>query len=279
MSDYYLLRDNQTLGPYTAADIRAWALAGQLPATDIFCPVGGQQWGPLSQWPELASPAPYAPTPTAISGLSAWITRGWETVSTDAGAFILAALIVMGLSILTVGICGPPLSAGLYIMALRKHDGHAVSAGDVMEGFKFFGATWGLALIILIPVMLVMGLVFGIAFAASGKDMEQVLPFLQMGLQLPASAVGYFIGTALLFAIPMIVDLGYGPVQAIEESWAAVKPQFWSYLGAYIILALISSAGMMACGVGMLFTYPLSVACIIAVYRSRFPAKGGRASL
>ena len=33
------------------------------------------------------------------TGLSAWITRGWEIVSTDAGAFVVGTLIVIGLTL------------------------------------------------------------------------------------------------------------------------------------------------------------------------------------
>lgn len=271
MSEYYMLRDNQTAGPHRADEIRAWASAGQLAATDLFAPVGGQQWAPLAQWPELAG----APGVSNLStGLSAWITRGWETVTADPAAFILGMLIVVGLTIVTLGICGPPLSAGIYIMAMRKHDGRPVRAGDVMEGFQYFGATWGLTLIILVPVMLAMGLIFGVAFlAGGGGDMEEALPFLQLAIQLPASALSYLIGTAMMFAIPLIVDRNYGSIQALQESWEAVKPQFWSYLGTFIIFSLIGGAGAIVCYVGILFTQPLFVACVIALYRSRFPAK------
>lgn len=273
MPEYYLLRDDKTLGPYRPEDLRAWAAAGQLPATDLFCPVGEQQWGPLSQWPDLAVTAPTAAPPVLRTGLSAWITRGWETVSPDAGAFVVATLIVMGLSIITLGICAPPLSAGLYVMALRKHDGHAVQANDVMAGFKYFGATWGLGLLATVPIMILVGLMVGLGLLAGGGDFEKSMPMIQSVMQLPLTALSYFIGTLLLFAVPLIVDRGYGSIQALQESWAAVKPQFWSYLGAYIIIQLISSAGAMLCGVGALFTFPLSVACVIAVYREKYPAK------
>lgn len=280
MSDYYLLRDGKTLGPYPAANIRAWAAAGQLPATDLFCPVGEQQWGPLAQWPELAIPTAYAPpTPAAQplrTGLSAWVTRGWEIVSTDVGPFIGATVLVMLLSIVTLGICGPPLTAGLYLMALRKHDGHAVAANDVMGGFKYFGATWGLALLVGLPVMILMGAIFGLVFVMVRGDfdnLEHIMPMLQFAIQVPANAIGIFAGTILLFAIPLIVDREYGSVQALQESWAAVKPQFWSYFGTYFIIQMINGAGGMLCGIGALFTYPLSIACIIACYRSAFPRK------
>lgn len=279
MADYYLLREDKTLGPFRAEEIRSWAAAGQLPATDLFCPVGGQEWGPVSQWPELSAPVvPVAPaaaaTPGLAAGLSAWITRAWQMVSTEAGPFIVGALIVMGLSLVSLGICGPPLSAGLYWMALRKHDGHTVQSGDVMEGFKYFGATWGLALLVSAPIAVIFGALVAVIVASAHGKVEDAMPIIQLAVQVPANALGIFIGTVLLFAIPLIVDRGYGSIQALQESWAAVKPQFWSYLGAYFIFQMISGAGGMACGVGILFTMPLSIACIVACYRARFPAKG-----
>lgn len=274
MPDYYLLRDNKTLGPYRSEDVRAWAAAGQLPATDLLCPVGEEKWAPLGEWPDLATTVPVAVgTPVVRTGLSAWITRGWEIVSPDAGVFVVASLIVMGLSLLTLGICAPPLSAGLYIMALRKHDGHAVQSGDVMAGFKYFGATWGLGLLVAVPIMLVVGLMVGLGLLAGNGDFEKAMPTIQLIMQLPLTVFSYFIGTAVLFAIPLIVDRGYGSIQALKESWAVVKPQFWTFLGAYVIIQMISGAGAMLCFVGALFTMPLAMACIIAVYREQFPAK------
>jgi len=274
MADYYLLRDGKTLGPFRAEEIRAWAGTGQLGPADLFCPVGGQQWAPVGQWPELSAAPPAAATPSLSTGLAAWVTRGWQMVSTDAGPFVLGALLVMALSLVTLGICGPPLSAGLYAMALRKHDGRPVQAGDVMEGFKYFGATWGLALLVGVPVAIVIGALAAAAVVLAHGKVEDAMPMIQLALQLPANALGLFIGTVLLFAIPLIVDRGVGSIQALQESWAAVKPQFWSYLGAYFIFQMISGAGAMACGIGVLFTMPLSIGCIIACYRTRFPAKG-----
>lgn len=107
MSQWYLLRGNQTHGPYEEAQIRQWVQAGQLGPADRLCPVGGTEWQPVSDFLEFSGPAAspsvpgyaapgdgYPPVgtqplgPVTASGLSAWINAGWQMVSTEWGAFV-----------------------------------------------------------------------------------------------------------------------------------------------------------------------------------------------
>ncbi|MEI6502227.1 MAG: GYF domain-containing protein [Armatimonadota bacterium] len=272
MPDYYLLRDNKTLGPYRAEDLRAWAAGGQLPATDLLCEVGAEKWAPLGDWPELASAA--VATSVVRTGLSAWVTRGWEMVSTDVWPFVGATLLVTLLTLLTVGICGPPLNIGLWRMILKKHDGQAVATNDVFEGFRYFAPAWGLALITLLPLLVIMAPFALMAMPALRHgDAQQALAPLVMAFQFVMIVPAYLIGTILMFAMPLIADDRAGPVEAVVQSWETVKKSFWSYLGVYVICGLIMGAGAYACYVGMFFTIPVGQAGLAACYRERFPAK------
>lgn len=78
--------------------------------------------------------------------------------STDVGVFIGATCVVLLLSILSLGICAPPLNAGLYRMVLRKHDGHPIEVNDVFGGFRYFAVAWGFNLLVSLPMFLVLGL-------------------------------------------------------------------------------------------------------------------------
>ena len=278
MSQWYLLRGDQTHGPYEEEQVREWARSGQVAPTDLLCPVGGDQWQPLQAYPQFADAASApaaapATQPGFGSGLSAWITTAWNAVSTDAGAFIGATALLMAVSVFTLGICGPPLQIGLLRMILKKLDGQPVRAGDVFEGFSFFGAAWGLAAILAVPLLIVLApfVVMFIITAQSG-NMEQTMPMFNLIVQGFSNLYGLAVGLIALFAWPLIAERRAGAWEAISQSWAAVRTDFWTYLLAVFIFALIANVGVLLCGVGLLLSMPLQQACIVALYRSRFPA-------
>lgn len=178
------------------------------------------------------------------------------------------------ISLVTIGICGPPLGVGLYRMLLKRHAGQSVRAGDVFEGFRYFGVAWGFVLIIMLASMIVVGpLVLVVFLTVQRQGGEQAATSVNYLVQGVSNLLGIAIGTVTLFSMPLIADDRAGAIEALVTSWNTVKTNFWTYLLAYFIFQLISSAGMIACCVGVLFTAPLSMGCIVACYRSVFPAK------
>ncbi len=290
MSQWYLLRGDQTHGPYEETQVRQWVQAGQIGPSDRLCPVGGTEWQPASAFLEFAT-APAAPAlagpaapsypaaaqtlgPGTASGLSAWITKGWEMVSSEWQAFVGATLLMLLVTLVTLGICGPPLSVGLYRMLLKRHAGKPVQATDVFEGFQYFGVAWGFTLLMLLAVLIVMIPLGVIGFLVTrGQGAEQAGQAAGTLFQGLSNLLSLAVGTITLFSMPLIADDRAGAVEALVESWNTVKANFWTYLLAFFIFQLISTAGVIACGIGMLFSMPLSLACIVACYRSVFPAK------
>lgn len=293
MSQWYLLRGDQPHGPYEEAQIRQWIRAGQLGPTDQLCPVGGTAWRPVSDFPELfvpaatpgatEYPAPGGAPPTAsaqplgpdtASGLSAWINTGWQMVSSEWGAFVGAMALMLLITLVTIGICGPPLVVGLLRMLLRRHAGQSVRAGDVFEGFRYFGVAWGFVLIITLASIIVVGPLMLLVFlTVQRQGGEQAATSVNLLVQGVSNLLGIAIGTVTLFSMPLIADDRAGAIEALMISWNTVKTNFWTYLLAYFIFQLISSAGMFACCIGILFSVPLSMGCIVACYRSVFPAQ------
>ena len=256
-------------------------------------PVGGTEWKPASDFLEFSAPAAPPPSagyaapaggypaasaqplgPSTASGLSAWINSGWQAVSTEWGAFVGAMALMLLITLVTIGICGPPLGVGLFRMLLRRHAGQPVGAGDVFEGFRYFGVAWGFVLIILLASMVVvvplMLVVFLTVQRQGGQQAAMSVQFLVQGV---SNLLGIAIGTITLFSMPLIADDRAGAIEALVTSWNTVKTNFWTYLLAYFIFQLISSAGALACGIGVRFSAPLSMGCIVACYRSVFPAK------
>jgi len=251
--------------PVVAAPVVAPPVAP--PVTPMVAPTYGT--------PSAFTTAPVSAPQQPVDGIGAWLSQGWTMVASDIGTMILAMLVVGLISAVTIGICGPPLSIGFYRMLLKKYDGHPIQVGDVFEGFQLFGAAWGLALITFAAV--VAGLIgIGIpvailsAIASHGGDSAQGLVGLLTNVL--GTALGLFVATVMLFAGPWIADGRGGSIDATKASIEAVKANFWMYLLAVLVAQIIASAGVIVCGVGVLFTAPIGQAMLISIYRSRFQA-------
>src|SRR5260370_35630408 len=67
-----------------------------------------------------------------------WLKRGWRTFVLNAGAFLVATLILALGAVISGGLLLIPLGMGLLEMALRARRGEAVTAWEGTRGFRFF---------------------------------------------------------------------------------------------------------------------------------------------
>ena len=181
------------------------------------------------------------------------ISEGYELFKQNAGLFIgYSALLFFGESVLlaipVVGIIGlvailTPLIAGFYIVARKTEAGHAVDFGDFFKGFDKF-----------LPLFLV-GLISSILIGIG------LLFLLIPGIYL---AVGY------TFIIPIALFMLDDFWQAMELSRKVVARNWWQIFGFVIVLGLINLGGTLACGIGYIFTYPITACATYVAYRKIF---------
>jgi len=137
---------------------------------------------------------------------------------------------------------------GMYNMALKQIQGQAITIKDF---FEFKGALFH---------HLVAGLVISVG-----------VMFGSIACYVP----GFIIGGLLIFAQPIIVHQRLGAFPALSQSWNLLKDQLWMATAFYFILSLVAGMGALACGVGLLFTYPLYPIAISLVYRDHLNALYG----
>ncbi|WP_429614794.1 hypothetical protein [Synechococcus elongatus] len=77
---------------------------------------------------------------------------------------------------------------------------------------------------------------------------------------------GIYLSVGYLFAIPLVAERQFEPWQALEFSCKLVTQQWFAFFGFLIVLTLINIAGIIPCGLGLLFTIPWSVCAIAAAY-------------
>jgi len=192
-----------------------------------------------------------------------WIERGFNLYKENFATLVLASLIAVVLSAVTVGVLAGPMCAGLFIIALALADKKAPKpeVGTLFKGFEFFLNSflflilWGIALFV---VSLVVGLVPCIG-------------------QLASLFVVFVAHALLMFGMFLIVDRGREFWPASVESFNKVKPNFWPFLGFSVVTNIIGSVGAVACGIGVVFTLPIQACILTVAYRDVFG--GGEAGV
>ena len=189
-----------------------------------------------------------------------WIEEGFNLYKNNFGTLVLAAIIALVLSTVTVGLLAGPMIAGLVIMTLqllRKVEPRP-GAGRIFRGFDYFLnaflfiVVWGIAILI-------------------GSFILALFPVIGQLLSL------FFIYASqafLMFGIYLIVDKQMNFRPASRESIQTVRTNFWPLFGLSAIASIIGSIGAIAFVIGIVFTIPIQ-ACILAVaYQQIFGEPG-----
>jgi uncharacterized membrane protein len=88
-------------------------------------------------------------------------------------------------------------------------------------------------------------------------------------------AVGWLVYLALLvgvlvrwyFAFFLIVDRDLSVFGALSASWRMTEGKAWKTVGLTLLATLVAMSGILACGVGVIFTVMLSYLMFASAYR------------
>jgi uncharacterized membrane protein len=64
-----------------------------------------------------------------------------------------------------------------------------------------------------------------------------------------------------------IIDKQAGPIEALQQSWEMTRGSAWNLVLLGLLLGLVNMLGMLAIGLGMLVTAPLSLVAMGYAYR------------
>jgi uncharacterized membrane protein len=130
--------------------------------------------------------------------------------------------------------------AGFNIMALKALRGETPTIGDLFGGFsRNPGGILAAALLI--------GLMVGI-----GSNL----------CYLP----GIILGGLSMLSLPLIVDRGLGPIEAIKESFSLMSKNIVMASVIYFLASLASGLGFLLCCIGLLVTMPLLYVTQAVIY-------------
>lgn len=155
------------------------------------------------------------------------------------GAAIMSQLIQTPFVILGYALAAPVFGSISY-MALKWCRGEAIEMADLSFGFSRFAA-----------------------FAVAG-----CLSYLAVTIGTYLCCIpGLIAGGCLMLTFPLIADRGLSPIDAMKASWAMLSKHMLMASLLYIVAAIVSSLGVIACGVGILVTFPIMFVVGALVYR------------
>lgn len=204
------------------------------------------------------------PAPTLGNmDLGKYVSQAWALITQNLALFLVSYLIVGLLtSIPLVGlVIGGPLLIGFYRVMQRRIQGEQPAMGDVFQGFQQFGRGFITMLLLLlcgiaiaIPVVIIVVLLM---FIPCLGHILAVLLYL---------AVALVAGAFFYFVWPIVVFTEASPTEAISKSIKFAMANLWPMVLLNIVTGLIAGAGMIVCGVGMIFTVPLALAIQVYAY-------------
>lgn len=159
-------------------------------------------------------------------------------------AILLVGIIVSQLIIMVVTM---PMGVGLFMIGLKTAVGAPVTPTEILN---YYHKTIPLLVtVIIMYIMLAIGFVLFI------------IP-------------GIYLMFAYYLAIPLIVEKGLSPWQALEASRKAISKCWFRFFGFGILLMVIMVLAMIPLGIGLIWVLPLMLIAYGIVYRNIFGFEG-----
>lgn len=180
-----------------------------------------------------------------------YITTAWRAISSNWTLFSLFTILYLGTFVLFFVtspriaqiiqmIIAGPISAGYYLTIQKILNNTPIRFDNFFDGFKIFIPTMMINLLVNIIVSV------GIYF--------YIIP-------------GIFALLIYIFAMPLVVFGKLNYIKALESSRIIVFKRFFETAIFGLLILLINFVGLLAFGIGVIITIPLSYAMILVAYK------------
>jgi hypothetical protein len=213
-------------------------------------------------------PAAQPVSPSPKMELGAYISKAWNLVTKDLLLFIVSYLIVVLLASIPLVniIIGGPLMFGFLRIVQKRYKGEPAQIGQVFDAFKTdfakglvtFLLMFVAGLCLFIPVIIV---VIILSFIPVCGALLAVVLYI-------AAIIALMSG--LYFVMPIAALSDVQPFDAIKQGLKFLGANVGSMVLLALVTCLISGAGVIACGIGVLFTAPLAFAIMVVAYNEYY---------
>ncbi len=181
-----------------------------------------------------------------------YLRTGWRAFCQYPQGYVLFTLLYLaiifvisrpwGIGWLAAAVIHEPLIAGFIIVTVKLLQEKGPTFGDFFGGFRF-GHFLPLVLLGLVSrVLITLGLIL------------LVIP-------------GLYLAVSYIFATLMVVDRHLDFWPAMETSRRTITPRWFSFFAPLLLLVLLNLAGLLALGVGLLVSIPVTWAALVAAYK------------
>lgn len=224
------------------------------------------------------------------------IGDAWNQLTSDLGGWIVASLISLilivvgyfiltlisipltlvtfGLGALVMVLVGTVplmlLVAGLMRRALSQIRGLVLPATSIFDlgGRGKETALYAVYMTAVNVAAQVVTIIVGLLFTALLGPAGLALMFL---VTIVVALIIAVIQSMLIFGIIMVVDQELSAKEAFTKALETFMPHKWSTWGMSIVWSICSELGAIACGVGVIFTFPLFAITPAVIYNDFFP--------
>lgn len=184
-----------------------------------------------------------------------WLQEGLNLYKENFLLLIVVNFLALVLGKITLGILMGPMLAGVVLVNLMLLDKKEpkTEIGDVFKGFDFFLDSFLLVLacaVVSIAAALLSKLVFTLPIA--------ILVFLVISILLHTVAV---------FALFLIADKKMDFWPAVMAVIGAMRAALLPLVAMAVVTGILSMVGALACGIGVVVTFPLYFSVLAVVYR------------
>ncbi|MBU0960478.1 MAG: hypothetical protein KKH60_03040, partial [Proteobacteria bacterium] len=81
---------------------------------------------------------------------------------------------------------------------------------------------------------------------------------------------GIYLSVGYALTLPLILEKGLGPWQALEASRKAIHKKWWTVFGLYLVMGLIYLVSAIPLGLGLIWTVPMFFVGLGVLYRLFF---------
>jgi len=81
---------------------------------------------------------------------------------------------------------------------------------------------------------------------------------------------GIYLTVGYALTLPLILDKGLGPWEALEASRKAIHKKWWTVLGMYLVMMLLYMVSMIPLGLGLIWTVPMFMVLMGVLYSRLF---------
>lgn len=226
--------------------------------------------------------------------IGATISAAWQMYKSRFGSILGATLTALGLTFLCslipfgIGalaslILTGPLMGGLFLVLARHVRGEDPPVGDVFNGFKnhfknlmLTNIVKGMLIGIAFIPAIILGVVAVIGILAQNKGGGKFhFEFTALiGLAIAAGVLGIlaaiYLQVSWMFALPLAADKQLSFWPALQLSRKVVGKHWWGTFGLVFVAGLVTALGVFACGIGLLFTMPISFLVLMHQYEKVF---------